>query len=69
MADFQKAKTVVRKYIAEFDKSSDNDLEKVLKRHTTADYHWRGMHPFGEQDGAKAVIDTFWAQSCLPPMV
>ena len=60
MADFQKAKAVVRKYIAEFDKTSNNDLEKVLKRFTTADYHWRGMHPFGEQDGAKAVIDTFW---------
>ena len=60
MADFQKAKTAVREYITAFDKSSTDDLENVLKQHITEDYHWRGMHPFGEQNGAEAVIDTFW---------
>ena len=60
MADFQKAKAAVREYITAFDKSSTDNLENVLKHHTTEDYHWRGMHPFGEQNGAEAVIDTFW---------
>ncbi len=44
-----------------FDKASLEDLNTVLKMHTTSDYHWRGLHPFYEQEGVNAVIDTFWA--------
>ncbi|MCW1952023.1 MAG: ester cyclase [Octadecabacter sp.] len=32
----------------------------VLAVHTTADWHWRGMHPFYEQHGAGDVARVFW---------
>lgn len=60
MSDFQQAKAVVRNYITDFDAAKDKDLNEVLKRYVTTNYHWRGMHPFYEQHGASAVIDTFW---------
>jgi hypothetical protein len=60
MADFQKEKEVVRKYIEDFDKASDRNITIVLQKHTAKDYHWRGMHPFYEQYGAKEVTHTFW---------
>jgi SnoaL-like domain len=60
MSNFQKAKAVVRNYNEAFDKATDDDLVAVLKQHTTTDYHWRGMHPFYEQYGAAAVVNTFW---------
>jgi len=28
---------------------------KRMSVHTTPGYHWRGMHPFYEQDGAQAT--------------
>lgn len=58
--DFQKEKSIVREYIADFDKASDSELVDVLKKYTTEDYHWRGMHPFYEQHGAEAVAESFW---------
>ncbi len=58
--NFQQVKTVVRNYINAFDSASEDELIAVLKQHTTTDYHWRGMHPFYEQYGAEAVIETFW---------
>lgn len=58
--NFQPAKDVVRKYYEAFDTASNSDLINVLKQYTTADYHWRGMHPFYEQYGAEAVAETFW---------
>ncbi|MEM6319481.1 MAG: nuclear transport factor 2 family protein [Bacteroidota bacterium] len=60
MANFQQAKAVVQNYIQEFDQAADKDLKKVLKKYVTKDYHWRGMHPFYEQFGAKAVVKSFW---------
>ena len=46
--------------LKEFDSATESELISVLKKHTTEDYHWRGMHPFYEQYGAEAVIETFW---------
>ncbi len=60
MTNFQAAKEVVRNYIEAFDKAKDEDLVNVLKEHTSENYHWKGMHPFYEQNGAEAVIKTFW---------
>lgn len=60
MSNFQDAKQVVRSYIKAFDQATDDELTDVLSQYTTDDYHWRGMHPFYEQHGAKSVIDTFW---------
>ena len=35
-------------------------VAEALAQHTSADWHWRGMHPFHEQHGAHAVADAFW---------
>ncbi len=56
----QRAKNVVRNLHAEFDSTPDSELGATLDRHVTDDYFWRGMHPFYEQTGAKAVVNQFW---------
>ena len=56
----QAAKRVVRNYQSAFDDCAPHTIGKVLDQHTATDYLWRGMHPFHEQNGAKAVADKFW---------
>jgi hypothetical protein len=60
MHNFQEAKQVVQNFYAAFDRAADADLTTVLQQYTTPHYHWRGMHPFYEQQGAAAVVETFW---------
>jgi predicted ester cyclase len=60
MADFQQEKAVVRAYQAALDAGTGESLADILATHTTADYLWRGYHPFGELSGAAAVAETFW---------
>lgn len=60
MTDMQAAKSVARAYMAAFDAAPADQRRATLKAHTAQHYHWRGMHPFHEQSGADAVIDTFW---------
>lgn len=60
MTDFQSSKALVLKFYEELDSAGDADIAGVLARHTAEGYHWRGMHPFYEQDGAQAVADVFW---------
>lgn len=57
----QQAKQTVREFHAAFDAAPDTDLAAVLIAHTSDDYFWRGMHPFYEQTGAKAVAEVFWS--------
>jgi hypothetical protein len=61
MSDFQAAKAAVRNYYADLAQATPDSVEHVLARHTHADWHWRGMHPFHEQHGAAAVAQVFWA--------
>lgn len=58
--DLQHAKHVARQLIENFDAATDNSLAGVLSDHVSSDYFWRGMHPFYEQSGADAVVNTFW---------
>lgn len=58
---FQTEKQIVRDYIAAFDAAPINDLSSVLAQHTAPDYHWRGMHPFHEQQGTANTVESFWA--------
>lgn len=60
MSDFQNSKNVVRNYYKTFDTASIEKLEEALRDFTSADYLWRGMHPFYEKQGSKEVIDSFW---------
>ena len=56
----QKAKQTVREFHGVFDATPNPELAGVLGTHTTPDYFWRGMHPFYERNGAKAVVSVFW---------
>lgn len=56
----QDAKQVVREFHAALDAAPFDEIESTLARFTTADWHWRGVHPFHEQHGAAAVAEVFW---------
>lgn len=57
---FKDIKDVARAFQKDLDTARDADIEAAIARHTTSDFLWRGMHPFYEQKGAKAVADVFW---------
>ena len=57
----QKSKQLVRRYCRERDTNTGDTLPDALRRCTADNFHWRGMHPFGELYGAQAVFETFWA--------
>ena len=50
-AELQDAKQVVLEYYDAFDAAPVDQLVDVLRKHTTDDYFWRGIHPFYEQSG------------------
>jgi len=60
MSAIQKAKKFILAFQSELDAAADSELESVLDRHCIDDCLWRGMHPFYEQRGAKAISETFW---------
>ena len=60
MKDFQDSKNLVRKYYEELDSAQGDEINAVIGRYTSDDYHWRGMHPFHEQYSADDVADVFW---------
>ena len=60
MVDFQTEKSVARAFHAALDATEGAALADVITAHTTADYTWRGYHPFNELSGAEAVATRFW---------
>ena len=60
MTDFQAEKDLVRTYHQALSNADAGSVAGVLRRHTSPDWHWRGMHPFHEQRGADAVAAVFW---------
>ena len=58
--DPQHTKRLARSLNNALDAAPDAELAEILAEHTTSDYHWRGMHPFYEQDGATDVASVFW---------
>jgi ketosteroid isomerase-like protein len=60
MTDFQTSKDLVRRYYEELDTAAEDEINAVIRRYTSDDYHWRGMHPFHEQFSADDVASVFW---------
>ena len=60
MPDFQKNKALVLNFNEELDMAYENEINQVLCKYTNEDYHFRGMHPFYEQQGCGTVADVFW---------
>ncbi|MGX7953298.1 hypothetical protein ACWPM1_12125 [Tsuneonella sp. HG249] len=58
--DFQAEKVVVRAFHDALDRSTPETIDKALMGFVSADWHWRGMHPFHEQHGVEAVTGSFW---------
>lgn len=54
------AKRLILDFYADLDAAGPNEIETVLARYTPLDYHWRGMHPFYEQNGSADVARVFW---------
>lgn len=61
MGDFQKAKALVRAHHDALAGADPQSVAQILAERTSPDWHWRGMHPFHEQFGAKAVAEAFWS--------
>ncbi len=59
-AQLQIAKDLVRAFYDDFDAAPSDQLASTLTKYVTDDYHWRGMHPFGELRGADNVVRQFW---------
>ena len=57
---FQSEKDLVRAHHAALSGATAENVEGVLARHVSPDWHWRGMHPWHEQQGAAAVAAAFW---------
>lgn len=60
MTNFQREKSIIRNYMRIFDAAPVDKLAATLKKLTTADYSWRGMHPFYEQGSGEDVARNFW---------
>ncbi|SPH18216.1 hypothetical protein DEA8626_01748 [Defluviimonas aquaemixtae] len=57
---FQAEKAVVRAHYDALARAAPETVAEVLAERTTPDWHWRGVHPFHEQQGAGAVAGAFW---------
>jgi ketosteroid isomerase-like protein len=60
MSNFQNSKALVREYQQALDAATGSEINAILQRYTSTDYHWRGMHPFYEQYGGDDVAAVFW---------
>ena len=60
MSNFQDIKALVDKYYQTLDAATGNEINATIKRYTSSEYHWRGMHPFYEQGSADEVAEVFW---------
>ena len=58
--NFQGAKKCVLEYHAHLDSTQGEDITSVIKKYTSSNYTWRGMHPFNVKNGANAVAKDFW---------
>ena len=60
MVHYQDNKTLVLRFYEELEAASADSVGSILKRYTSSDYQFRGVHPFNELEGADAVVDAVW---------
>ena len=60
MADFQQQKSLVLSFYSELEKATSETIDQVLTEILVPDFHWYGVHPFGEQEGTESVAQAFW---------
>lgn len=59
--ELQDAKRIVLAHYDAIARATPETVATALAANTSADWHWRGLHPFHEQTGAAAVAQTYWA--------
>ena len=55
MADYQQQKSLVLSFYSELEKATSETIDQVLAENLVRDFHWYGVHPFGEQEDTEAV--------------
>jgi len=60
MTDLQAEKALVLRFYEDLDTATDDSLIHVGREYTSANYFWRGVHPFHEQNSMGAVVNLFW---------
>ncbi len=70
MSEIQRAKSVVRRYFDEFEAAPAGGVADIVRRHTTGDYRFRGVHPFNEIAGVREVAARVWGplRDAVAPM-
>ena len=61
MSEFQNQKNLVRDLHKELDAVAGNEVENVLNCYISADYLWRGYHPFNKLSSSKDLAEVFWS--------
>ncbi len=66
----QSAKALVLDYLRATENAPPDRIAATIKQFATAEYRFRGVHPFNELDGAEAVAATVWQplRESLTPM-
>jgi predicted ester cyclase len=60
METYQKNKDLILDFYKELEGANVKSVGKILKKYTSDDYKWFGVHPFNEQEGWEAVTESFW---------
>ena len=70
MTDRQQAKAVALDYMQATEAAEPDNLPSVIEQFVSADYSFRGVHPFNELQGAAAVAGSVWRplRESLTPM-
>lgn len=57
---FQSEKALILAYYDALSRATPKTVAGVLAGRVAENWHWRGVHPFHEREGASAVAETFW---------
>ena len=57
MSNYQNNKALMLAYYSELESATANTVDNVLKKYTSPDFKWYGVHPFNEQRGSEAVAE------------
>ena len=60
MERYQEHKTLILNYYRELEDANLDTVGKVVQKYAAPDIHWYGVHPFHEQHGSEAIVETFW---------
>ena len=61
MSGFQAEKALVLAHYDALSQATPETVGGILEERVSADWSWRGVHPFNVQSGAANVAMTFWA--------